>query len=108
MRLQHARRVSRREFLGGLTLAGAAGCLGVYPRPVAAEPPPETRTISLIHGPGGILCEAPLDVAEEFLRGEGFTDVQYIKTGEGESSERLLASARGQISMGLPLGTSSA
>ena len=33
---------TRRRFIGGLTLAGTAGLLGLYPRRVAAEPPPET------------------------------------------------------------------
>jgi NitT/TauT family transport system substrate-binding protein len=81
MRLQHARRVSRREFLGRLTLAGAAGYLGVYPRPVAAEPPPEITTIRLPHAPAP--CTAPQYVAEDLLRGEGFTEVHYIQTTIG-------------------------
>ena len=42
---------SRREFLGGLTLAGAAGLLGLRPDPAAAEPPPETTTLRLPQGP---------------------------------------------------------
>jgi NitT/TauT family transport system substrate-binding protein len=45
MRTQHARPFSRRQFLGGLTLAGTAGLLGLHPRPVAAEPPPETTRL---------------------------------------------------------------
>jgi hypothetical protein len=48
MRTQHARQFSRRRFLEGLTLAGTAGFLGWHPRPVAAEPPPETATVRLI------------------------------------------------------------
>jgi NitT/TauT family transport system substrate-binding protein len=31
----------------------------------------------------GAICIAPQFVAEELLRGEGFTDVQYVKTGGG-------------------------
>jgi NitT/TauT family transport system substrate-binding protein len=80
MSFQHARQVSRREFLGGLTLIGTAGLLGLPSRPSAAEPPPETTTIRL-YGAG--ICVAPLYVAEELLRGEGFTDVQYRTFPEG-------------------------
>jgi NitT/TauT family transport system substrate-binding protein len=48
MHTQHARRLSRRRFLGGLTLAGTAGLLGLHPKSVAAEPPPETTKITLV------------------------------------------------------------
>jgi len=44
---------------------------------MAAEPPPETTRIRLVSIPG--VCVAPQYVAEELLRGEGFTDVQYVK-----------------------------
>jgi NitT/TauT family transport system substrate-binding protein len=91
---------SRRELLSGLTLAGAAGCLGVYPRPVAAEPPPETTKIRL-HKMAGI-CIAPQYVAEEFLRLEGFTEVQYVEVEVTELTRaiyRLLASGTVDISM---------
>jgi NitT/TauT family transport system substrate-binding protein len=77
MRTQHARGLSRRRFLRGLTLAGTAGLLGWHPRPVAAEPPPETTQLRLRRTPS--LCLAPLYVAEELLQGEGFTEVQYVQ-----------------------------
>jgi NitT/TauT family transport system substrate-binding protein len=81
MYIQHARPFSRRRFLGGLTLAGTAGLLGLYPRPVAAELPPETVKLRLAQSPS--LCISPLYVAEDLLQGEGFTDVQYVRmTGE--------------------------
>ena len=51
MRTQYNGRCSRRRFLGGLTLTGAAGLLGLPPRPVAAEPPPEIRKIRLVKIP---------------------------------------------------------
>ena len=59
MRTQHARRFSRRRFLGGVTLAGTAGLLGLHPRPVAAEPPPETTRLRLMQA-ARHLCEAPI------------------------------------------------
>src|SRR5256885_15581601 len=70
-------RWSRRQFLGGLTLAGTAGLLGLHPGPVAAEPPPETTRLRLVRRPS--TCVAPEYVAEALLQGEGFTEVQYVK-----------------------------
>jgi NitT/TauT family transport system substrate-binding protein len=71
---------TRRCFLGGLTLAGTAGLLGLSPRPVAAEPPPETTKLRL--GSAVAECQAPQYVAEELLRAEGFTEVQYVSVTE--------------------------
>jgi NitT/TauT family transport system substrate-binding protein len=79
MSTQHARQFSRRRFLGGVMRAGTAGLLGWHPRRAAAEPPPETMRLRLDQT--GAICIAPQFVAEELLRGEGFTDVQYVKTG---------------------------
>jgi NitT/TauT family transport system substrate-binding protein len=76
MSAPHADDWTRRRFLGGLTLAGTAGLLGLYPRPVAAEPPPETTTLKVLKFPAA--CLAPQYLAEELLRGEGFTEVQYV------------------------------
>jgi NitT/TauT family transport system substrate-binding protein len=50
----------------------------VYPRPVAAEPPPETTRIRLVKF--GSACQAPLYLSEELLRIEGFTDVQWVES----------------------------
>ncbi|MGH8632817.1 MAG: ABC transporter substrate-binding protein [Burkholderiales bacterium] len=71
---------SRREFLARTSMLGAATLLGL-PHTAAAEPPPETTRIRLAQIPG--ICVAPQYVAEELLRGEGFTDVQYVKVGSG-------------------------
>jgi NitT/TauT family transport system substrate-binding protein len=77
MSTQHAKGWTRRRFLGGLTLAGTAGVLGLAPRSVAAEPPPETTTLRIHENP--IQCIAPQIVAQEMLYGEGFTEVKYVK-----------------------------
>jgi NitT/TauT family transport system substrate-binding protein len=84
MHTQHARRFSRRRLLVGLTLAGMAGLLGMRPRPVTAEPPPETTRLRLVWNVGAI-CVAPEYMAEALLQAEGFTEVQYVK------KENLLA-----------------
>ena len=96
MRTQHARSFSRRRFLGGLTLAGTAGLVGLRPRPAVAEPPPETTKLTLVQVTG--LCVAPQYVAAELLEGEGFTDVRYMQT-EGGDEYRILASGEAQLSM---------
>ena len=67
---------SRREFVGGMTLAGTAGLLGIRPELVAAEPPPETTRIRLVRSPA--ICISPLYLAEELLRLEGFTEIEYV------------------------------
>jgi NitT/TauT family transport system substrate-binding protein len=79
MSSQHARPFSRRRFLKGLTLVGTAGLLGLCPRPIAAELPPETTKLRLFEGP--ITCIAPQWVAQDLLYSEGFTDVQYVTWG---------------------------
>ena len=66
---------SRREFLAGTSLIGAASLLGL-PRTAAAEPLPETTRLRVHHSQS--LCLAPQYVAEDLLRGEGFTEVQYV------------------------------
>jgi NitT/TauT family transport system substrate-binding protein len=102
MTAPHAAGWSRRQFLGGLTLAGTAGLLGLYSRPVAAEPPPETTPLRLAKGPG--VCLAPQYVAEDLLRGEGFTDIQYLTKGRVETNEAL-ASGEIHIAMGFVGGS---
>ncbi len=69
---------SRREFLGGLALAGTAAMIGLRPGPgmAAKEPPPETKTVRLRYWDPA--CWAPFYLAEPFLREEGFTDVRYV------------------------------
>jgi len=87
---------TRRRFLGGLALAGTAGLLGLHPKTVAAEPPPETTTLKLVKTPG-ICGIAPLVVAEELFKTEGFTEVQYVqKTTVAES---YAAMAAGELHM---------
>src|SRR5215204_338252 len=67
-------RQNRRHLLASLSAAGAAGALGAR-RSLADEGPPETTTIRLAYYPNN--CLAPLLVAEDLLRAEGFTQVRY-------------------------------
>jgi hypothetical protein len=69
-----AGRWSRRDVLRGLAIA-AATPLGLQPRRVAAEAPPETSRIRLTQSIA--ICTAPQLVAGDLLKSEGFADVQY-------------------------------
>jgi NitT/TauT family transport system substrate-binding protein len=95
MRTQYNGRCSRRRFLGGLTLTGAAGLLGLPPRPVAGEPPPETTALRLARTIS--ICQAPQYVVEALFAAEGFTDVQFV--GEAARADRTLASGDAQMGM---------
>lgn len=88
---------SRREFVSGLTVATAAGVLGLRPDPAEADPPPETTKLRLLRTPS--VCEAPTQVASGLLEGEGFTDVQYIKVENSVAADKALAS--GEVDLGL-------
>jgi NitT/TauT family transport system substrate-binding protein len=66
---------NRRRFLGTLSSAGAVGLFGPA-NSLAQEAPPETTTIRLTKMAG--VCIAPQYVAEDLLRSEGFTQVQYV------------------------------
>ena len=69
--------VSRREFLSISGALAAAGMLRASE--VSAETPPEIKKIRLLHVPA--VCHAPVYLAEELLRMEGFTEVSYVPHG---------------------------
>ena len=79
---------SRREFLTGTSMLGAATLLGI-PRTAMAEPAPETTRFRIAQGP--FICYAPQMVAEELLRMEGFSDVQYIKVPANDTYATMVA-----------------
>jgi NitT/TauT family transport system substrate-binding protein len=88
---------SRREFVGRLSVAGAAGVLGVGGDPVAAEAPPETKRIRLVRIPS--ICRAPQYVADDLLRGQGFTEIEYVRRAGGGAGVIALAKGQADISM---------
>ena len=69
-------RQNRRRFLTALTSVGAVGMLGLPARPANVEPPPETTKIRLAQIAG--ICVAPQYVAEDLLKSEGFTEIEYV------------------------------
>jgi NitT/TauT family transport system substrate-binding protein len=81
---------NRRRFTATLSSATIAGFVGGS-RVFAEEPPPETTRIRLYDWSS--VCIAPQFVAEELLKGEGFTDVQYVRDDpSGALPNPLLAS----------------
>jgi len=89
MKKESAERWSRRDFVGGLTLAGTAGLVGLRPGQTDAEPAPETTKLRLYQGP--VTCLAPQYVAQELFYGEGFTDVRYVTFKRPSAVEVLLS-----------------
>src|SRR5882724_2656011 len=112
MHSRRDRRWGRREFISTLSAGATAALLGL--RPAAAEPPLETTRLRLLKFPS--LCLAPQYVAEDLLRAEGFTDVQYLEfpeegiaaygrlgSGELDISQGFIAPSIVQIDRGTPL-----
>jgi NitT/TauT family transport system substrate-binding protein len=85
---------SRRDVLTALSTFGAAGLIGGG-KSFAQEAPPETTTVRLAKMPG--ICIAPQYVAEEMLKSEGFSDIQYFESGV--NTYAALASGKADISM---------
>jgi len=75
-------------------MLGAATLLGL-PRTAASEPSLEITKIRLVHAPA--ICFAPQYLAEELLRLEGFTEVEYIK--ESKNAVAAIAERRADFSM---------
>jgi NitT/TauT family transport system substrate-binding protein len=85
---------TRRGFLTTLSLAGAAGLVHAPPLQ-AAEGPPEVTSVRIVKIPGD--CLAPQYIAEELLRGEGFTHIRYVEKPGNAVPESI---ARGEADFG--------
>jgi NitT/TauT family transport system substrate-binding protein len=64
---------SRRDFLAGLSAAGAAGVFGARSS-LADEGPPEVTTLRLSTYPN--ICLAPGFISDDLLHAEGFSDIR--------------------------------
>jgi NitT/TauT family transport system substrate-binding protein len=89
-------RLTRRRFLASAPALGAASLFAV-PRLAAAEPPPETTRIRLTQDPA--ICLAPQYLAEELLRLEGFSQIEYAKVPTSAAGTNVLASGAADIKM---------
>lgn len=88
---------SRREFLTTVAAAATGALLGVPSDTTAAEPPPETTRIRLVRTPS--ICQAPQYVAEELLRSEGFSHVEYIAKATPGEIGKALATAEADVNL---------
>jgi NitT/TauT family transport system substrate-binding protein len=95
MHNQKSNRWNRREFLKTAALAGTGAVLGLRCESDAAEPLPETTRLRIPRIPS--TCRSPEWIAEELLRTEGFTDVQYIPSEGTRGMEQALASGDADI-----------
>jgi len=80
-----------------LSLAGAG--LVRAPKLLAGGGRLETTTVRLAKKIP-VLCNAPQYIADDLLRAEGFTDIQYIASGPGAALTRKIADEAIDFSMG--------
>ena len=89
---------SRRNMLVRLAATAGMAAWAQGLRPAWAEPLPETATIRLLLDPAvTVLCWAPLYLAEDFLRLEGFTDVRHGRYAGATSESQVLAEMRADV-----------
>ena len=88
-------RFDRRRFLGHTATLGVASLLGVH-HAASAEPPPEVSKIRLVHAPA--ICLSPQYVAEDLLRAEGFSQVEYAAL-ETNTTASFIAAGHADMSM---------
>jgi NitT/TauT family transport system substrate-binding protein len=86
--------IRRRDFLR-VWGAGAGALLGIRAERADAEPPPETKKLTLALTTS--ICQAPQYVAESLLKAEGFTDIRYAPVAGLEAQ----ALSRGEIDLTL-------
>ena len=91
-------RFGRRNFLTQASAIGATAMLGLHSI-ARAEPPPETKKIRLVKIPA--ICLAPEYVAEEFLRSEGFSEVEYVESDQATTPAMLQAN-RADVTVNTP------
>ena len=82
---------SRRDFLKAGGVIGAASALGLA-EIARAEPPPETARLRIVYTPA--MCVAPQYIAESFLRIEGFSEIEYVKSIDTSDTVAALADNR--------------
>jgi NitT/TauT family transport system substrate-binding protein len=94
---------SRREFMkSAAALAGSAGLLGYDLRPAVAEPALETTKIRLVQNPA--ICMAPQYMAEDLLRLEGFTQIEYVAVSGDPDPHLVVADGKADLTLDAATG----
>jgi NitT/TauT family transport system substrate-binding protein len=86
--------IPRREFLADIAALGTTGLFGTQAR--AADPPPETTRVRLVHAP--FICLAPQYLAAEFFPYEGITG-EYLQFGSRSGGIDAIVEGRADITM---------
>jgi len=86
---------NRRRFLATLTASGVASFVGS--QIAHAQAPPEVKRIRFVHTPA--ICVSPQYLAEEMLRLEGFTEIEYVDIPTTRTLT-LLEDGRADMTMG--------
>lgn len=89
--------MNRRQFMATAALGGAAAWLGDRAPDAAAEGPLETTKLRLSQIAG--ICVAPQYIAEDLLKTEGFTDVQYVQVSTGVGTYQDMVAGKLDMSM---------
>src|SRR6266508_5081035 len=101
----HEPACSRRQFLeltATLSLSAAgmlvlAGCQSAPPRAVSLRDGVESPRLRVVQTPS--MCQSPKYVAQDLLRNEGFTDLEYVKKPGSKWNGLAVASGEADISM---------
>jgi NitT/TauT family transport system substrate-binding protein len=88
--------LGRRNCLIRASAIAASSVLAPYARLAAADAEPEIKKLRLVHAPS--ICVAPQYLAEELLRLEGFTEIQYLPLGS-RNGPYAIADGRADITM---------
>jgi NitT/TauT family transport system substrate-binding protein len=88
----------RREIVRLMGAAGVAGLAGLRMQSAYADAPAETKRIRIALSPAGS-CWAPQLIAQDLLRAEGFTDLQYVPPVKGRPVYASVAAGDIDMSM---------
>ena len=96
--MRHLADPSRRDILHA---AAGAGVVAAMPALAAGEPPPETKRIRLLmlKPEWNVACVAPMWIADELLRAEGFEDVVYVPFAQADTGIDIDVLASGRADM---------
>jgi NitT/TauT family transport system substrate-binding protein len=86
----------RRQFLVRAATLSMGGLLGTHSVSSDARPALDTTKVRFVRSPA--ICLAPQFLAEELLRGDGFTDVEYLPLGT-RTVPNVIAEGKADISM---------
>src|SRR5438067_6399631 len=92
--------LTRRQVLSSLALAGGIGFVPLS-RSSAATVPLETTRVRLVQDQSS--CLAPEYVAEELLRDEGFTDIQYVEVASDADDQKMIATGAADFALDFAL-----